>query len=476
MRYILRLIYISALFLIQCSRPTLSSYYVDKNASGSNNGTSWADAWEAFSEIDWASIGPGDTLFISGGRDSLIYHEQLSVDASGTSSNPIIIIAGKYSPAPNERSGRVIIDGSYTRSQSIYIQNKNYVTVKGFECRHAKKGVYVEDNASNIILDSLNIYDYEDQAGIMLNGANTYTIDSVTIRNCRIVSFQNYPGQTDGIYIQRAQQTFIHDNYVRIPNQDPDAHNDALQAYQANGFVIYNNIFINDSVYSQEGGGMPIILGSQGKNPVIIYNNFIYMGGIWWPNGNIGAALCTRWYNVDPMPPTWIIHNTIVVNGPRCRGVWQQYPATMINNIIAMFSTSEGMESLNVYDLPSAAIVDSIRNNLFWRSWSDPGFSGQFTCNIFTGSVIKWTDWVSIYGGTGINADPLFVKHIGYEPDQGALNGELQPGSPAINEGESAEGLINWLNATYSLRLPWTDINGNHRNNTPTIGAYENKK
>ena len=53
------------------------------------------------------------------------------------------------------------------------MQNKNYVTIKGFECRHATMGVEIEDNASNIILDSLNIYDYQGQAGIMLNGAST---------------------------------------------------------------------------------------------------------------------------------------------------------------------------------------------------------------------------------------------------------------------------------------------------------------
>lgn len=473
MRSILRKFYFLVLILLlsivtfQCMTTYASNYYVDINADGKNNGTSWEDAWQSFADIKWNKIQPGNAIFISGGTDSLIYYEELSVGASGTVANPIIIIAGKYSPSPKGHSGRVIIDGGLTRSQSIYVQNDNYVTITGFELRHATKGVHVEDYASNIVLDSLYIYEYLGQAGIMLNAATEYTIDSVTIKNCRIISFDNYPGQTDGIYVQRAQRTVIYNNYVRIPNQDPVAHNDALQAHLANGFVIYNNVFINDSVYSQEGGGIPIILGSQGTNPVIIYNNFIYMGGIWWPSGNIGAALCTRWYDVSPMPPTWIIHNTIVVNGPRCRGVWQQYPATMINNIIAIFSTAEGMESLNVYDLPSAATVDSIRNNLFWSSWAEPGFSGQFKSNGLEGSVSGWTDWEDIYGGKGVQGDPLFVKHIGYEPDQGALNGELQSRSPAINQGENVKALIE------SFGLPWTDIKGKPRGTTPDIGAYE---
>ncbi len=49
-------------------------------------------------------------------------------------------------------------------------------------------------------------------------------------------------------------------------------------------------------------------------------------------------------------------------------------------------------------------------------------------------------------------ADPLFVHKYGYEPDQGALNGELQSGSPAINQGEDAEWYINNINATTIYR------------------------
>ncbi|MEZ4225803.1 MAG: right-handed parallel beta-helix repeat-containing protein [Polyangiaceae bacterium] len=453
-----------------------ADHYVDNAASGSNDGSSWSNAWKSLEDIDWGSVQPGETIYVSGGADSKTYFEQLTVGKSGTAGSPIAIMAGRYSSSPSGHDGRVVIDGGGTRSQSIYVQNKSYVTLKGFECAHASKGIYVEDNANTIILDSMDIHDYQGQAGIMLNGANSYTVDNVTIRNSKIVSPAMYDGETDTIYIQRAQRTTIHDNYVHQRNQDPKAHTDALQAYLASGFVIYNNYFINDSVFSPEGGGTPIILGSEGTNPVIIYNNYLYMGGVWDPTGNHNSALWTRWYDNDPMPPTWVIHNTIVVAGPRCRNFIQEYDAVTVNNIFAVFNASGSLANLEE-SLPHAIPVDDIRNNLFWRSSGGPGFSGQFTGKGQTGSVSGWTDWVNTYGGTGVNADPLFVDDFihtfGDGTDEGALDGELQSGSPAIDKGEDAKPLIDTLNSTYGLNLPWADIYGNPRDSTPTIGAYE---
>jgi hypothetical protein len=235
MKSISRLIYLSLLFFFTTTITYATDYYVDNTVSSSGNGLSWATAWKNLSNISWSSIQPGDIVYISGGSDSTQYNEQLTVGKSGTAGNPITIIAGKYSPSPSSHYGRVIIDGGGSRQHSIYVQNKNYVTIKGFELRRATKGVEIEDNASNIILDSLNIYDYQGQAGIMLNGASTYTIDYTTIRNCRIVSYQLYNGQTDGIYAQRCQRTLLHDTYIHQRNQDPSAHTDALQAYLTNG-------------------------------------------------------------------------------------------------------------------------------------------------------------------------------------------------------------------------------------------------
>ena len=484
-----RLSFAVVIFLLLSIPLYATDWYVYKNASGSNNGTSWANAWKSFSVINWSVINPGDFIYISGGTDSLVYNAPLAPECSGNSVNWITIIAGKYATSHSGHSGRVIIDGNNHTQSAIAFgdgsgSDPSYIMIKGLETRNVYSGVYANFNNFHrgFKIDSCMIYGFYG-AGIKIETGEVgyQDMDSVFIENCRIVSPNYIGGESDGIQVKGASRVFINNNYIRIANQDPVQHVDAIQGYLGNGFVITNNILINDSVNSVEGGGIPIILGSEGTLPVIIYNNFCYMGGVWYSGGNWAGTLMTRWYDHNPMPPTWILNNTVVSNGPRVRGIWLEYATptttTVINNIIAQYSTTTSGVLDNFDNSTGSNLrVDSIRNNLFYHSWEgDVGFAGNVTGNGSTGQPSGWSDWVNNYGGTGVKGDPLLVSSIGYEPDQGLLNGKLKSGSPAINQGEDIEWLLNHLNTTYGLngRLVWEDIYGNPRDNTPTIGAYE---
>ena len=101
-------IYIFMLILMGLTIPVFAAnHYVDKNASGSNNGSSWSNAWESFSAINWGSINPGDVIYVSGGNDSTIYNEQLDISKSGTPASRIVITKG----FDTGHSGKVIIEG-----------------------------------------------------------------------------------------------------------------------------------------------------------------------------------------------------------------------------------------------------------------------------------------------------------------------------------------------------------------------------
>jgi len=152
------------IFLSWISLSWATDHYVDKYASGGNNGTSWSDAWPSFAAIEWGLLNPGDFLYISGGADSLLYYELLHIPAiKGTEANNITIIAGKYAPNPSGHSGRVIIDGSGngirpTLGQSILIGGVagtvEYVTVKGFECRRGHYGIRNNEWTNCVTIDS----------------------------------------------------------------------------------------------------------------------------------------------------------------------------------------------------------------------------------------------------------------------------------------------------------------------------------
>lgn len=127
---------IICLFLILVSPfcANATNWYVDSAASGSNNGATWTNAWESFSDIVWGvgGIVAGDTLYISGGSTSKTYTSTLTVGASGTAESPISIKVGQDSG----HIGRVIFDfDSYGDSapniSGISLGTYDFITVNG---------------------------------------------------------------------------------------------------------------------------------------------------------------------------------------------------------------------------------------------------------------------------------------------------------------------------------------------------------
>lgn len=81
-----------AVFAISFSslNATGATKYIKADATGSANGTSWANAWTNFNQM--SGIAAGDTIYISGGSSGLIYSgAQLTAPAQGVTNAPITL-------------------------------------------------------------------------------------------------------------------------------------------------------------------------------------------------------------------------------------------------------------------------------------------------------------------------------------------------------------------------------------------------
>ena len=65
-----------------------ASWFVTGTGSGAFSGATWNDAW-AHGSINWASVSPGDTVFLGGGGQP--WTNRFHIQASGTPSAPVTI-------------------------------------------------------------------------------------------------------------------------------------------------------------------------------------------------------------------------------------------------------------------------------------------------------------------------------------------------------------------------------------------------
>jgi hypothetical protein len=100
--------------------PGNTVWYVDNAANGNSDGSSWSNAWSGLGCINWAILGPGHIVYISGGLTNKIYQDFLVTAADGAYRKPITFKTATNAP----HNGRVIIQGGI-------LWKSSYVTVDG---------------------------------------------------------------------------------------------------------------------------------------------------------------------------------------------------------------------------------------------------------------------------------------------------------------------------------------------------------
>lgn len=163
----------------------MATYYVGPTSAGAADGTSWANRYGSLNAAEDRPVAAGDTVYVGPGT----YREQLTVDVSGSSGNPITYI-GDYSGANTDGVGGVVrVTGSAddiaeTRSSCVTATSKNYRTFRGFTFDLASSAcVNLATNCSNWVVENC----YFGPAGgdlLSLGGSGT----NHTIRRCWFMS------------------------------------------------------------------------------------------------------------------------------------------------------------------------------------------------------------------------------------------------------------------------------------------------
>ncbi|MBN2102512.1 hypothetical protein JW835_00560 [bacterium] len=272
-------------------------WYVDNAAIGLNNGSSWDNAWPGFAYIQWNTVQPGDILYISGGTTEKTYYERLSIVASGTEENPIIIKVG-HEPG---HAGNVIItnDGPLGGISIIY---RDYITIDGN--RNGERKLIVQNctvpgikvyGAYGIKLSHLEIHHNGDEvdwdnSGITFT-ATGYVEPRPNLEICYCHIHHNWQDAISGFgpiasgfgYIS------IHDNEIS------DVVDDGFEC-GSGGVDFYNNS-MHDRSYDG-GDGHPDGVAFNGAEYYRVYNNRFY-------NFRRGTAYINYepFYNTSPPSP-----------------------------------------------------------------------------------------------------------------------------------------------------------------------------
>ena len=456
-------------FKLNAQTSGVNRWFVDKNASGSNNGLSWANAWTSFSAINWTSLGANDTLFISGGTDSTVYTETLNVQASGNA-NGLLVIRPGLSTGHN---GKVVIQNG--NPNLLYIYNRQYIRVEKITFRATwgvmgngfalyLKGTY--SNGVNVIyLDSLTVIS---ESGTPTGSGGEYqfltsysgwptlgNVDSVFTRHGYFLNRRSPAVRTenDGIQMQYVTNSVTEGNTVIIDNNYPSdqsspSHNDCYTiANTASNVTVRNNIFINAQTSTNQNSQGTIVIGLVGY--FAYYNNVIST-----PNFT-GWTSTFSIYDGNPNCQYYIYGNTFQGGA---------------NNFIVRIQTGYNQNVYFMNNIIDATLSPTYNTTRITWANTSPIWS-QINGNLY-GTLVDYNNvLMSNYTMAQLNA--LGAETIGVSANRWNVNPlfinstandyTLQSGSPAINAGAT-------LGAPYNV-----DILGVSRPQGAAwdIGAYE---
>lgn len=231
-------------------------YYVDANASGSNDGTSAENAWKSFADVDWSSLKGGDNVFVANGTYS--GRVRLS-NIMGESGSKITIKA--INPVAVTMEGFTINDSAHLRIEGFAITN----SLPGWDEGH---GVFVNESNDIEIVNNY-IYDIKRYAVVGWKGS----ADSIYVADNRMYKIQMgvIASGTDWVVENNEIERLYDWEHLGYPGGDCD-----YARFGGPGHIFRNNYFhgtLHEEIGNAHVDGFQTFYNA-GSN-VLIENNFV---------------------------------------------------------------------------------------------------------------------------------------------------------------------------------------------------------
>lgn len=465
-RFITLLFYLQIFFILSLEVNAQSIWYVNRDATGNNNGTSWTNAWKSFANVNWGSLSPGDTIYVSGGADSTtympstIYGIGVGIQTSGTpswtfaSGNPVVICPAWH---PGHNGGVYFATGNDSHRSLMRIGNLSNIKITGFTFVDRRVDPTVISAFISIgngdwgDVDSLVYFENNHIISKGLTGFLYLPGSKITISNCLMEQLpNNYPHDNDpmGISSGRGGHTIRNNRIImRNNNVGTDAHRDGIQmsnfgfgedlggryATERLPMRIFNNLIIDEHPNGTSWNALIYSSGPYCNVSFYVYNNIIVsrkwntsLSGIW-----IGKGGILPWTKYDNS--LYILNNTIIVKGG---GVGEG--AVMVtaynhdtlivkNNIFVMDTSMRMVHNLDgadgfpfcfkvfnynyygIYSDPTQAFAVDNALNLSWNAWRGAPYNDDVNSTKSTNTSVVFankygTNFEDYYTTTGRNA------------------------------------------------------------------------
>jgi hypothetical protein len=437
------------LFLL-CSSALGATRYVDSAATGSADGTSWANAWTTLAAI--TGLSAGDTVYISGGTTGNTKSYTCPSNwnpPSGTVGNRITYQIGQTAA----HNGVVIFSGSgtwLTGPTDINLSGDAGDGVRHFRLTGCALITYQGINRTRIsYLDCPSGLGVAENTGFRLSGATAMEVDhcylkTTVVRNGHGFTWHSMVGGTYDV-------NTIHDNTILVPYQGGGLGSDGMYI-DGDGFSIYNNLIQAYYVAGANGDHADGWQGAGGRY-IKIYNNVIVDFANY---GLFGEAYASGYQD------TFVYNNLVLISDS---GILGGYPGGIIfganvssarsfidvviaNNTIVDLDDHMAISLNSVGSYPATFTDCYIQNNVIVGS-------GSILLQGNTTSTVDHNVWI-----TSANAPANFATYTHYGGTANNLH-LLAGASTLVDTGAS---MASWFT---------TDKDGYTRTGTWDIGAYE---